>query len=335
MMDLYSKRPRGGKRPQDRLLTLTDAELALVDERYFCALNQLHAHMGPNSDRADPLRPSDVAATVIDGIPLPGLVHWEERLPGFFTTSMDVLHHGELVDRLQLVRVNPERYGIDVHVDLARRTIEQWRYDLDAVAVVNGSYYKADPYGEPMTPTQSQGRRLDRTRGYESNNGALYAEPRDPGRPKAKVVSYPSTVSADDVIEREGYQTVVFSYPLLLDEQGRNRAVDRPLKRATRTFVAEDMDGHILLANTQGGFFSLRRLGRFLKQAHELKLKTALAMDGGPPSCMAVKAGAFEYVRYGQWESLPNRLGQEVFAWHDENSGKWKIPIVISVRPRR
>lgn len=278
-------------------------------------------------------RPDDDGTCFPDEPVTPGLLRWQEPLPGFSTTSLDVIFRGQLVDRIQLVRVDPERYVIEVHNDPNLRTIERWRSSLDALAVVNGSYYKSEPYGEPMTPTQSRGKRLDRAAGYRSTHGALFAEPADASKPHAKVVGFPSAVSADDRIREEKHGTAVFSYPLLLDERGRNHAVDSLQKRATRTFVAEDRRGRILFGNTQGGFFSLRRLGDFLRSVRDLDLRTALNMDGGPPACMAVRAGTFEYVSYGQWESGPSE-GREVFAWTDRNTGKWKIPIVISVRPR-
>lgn len=48
---------------------------------------------------------------------------------------------------------------------------------------------------------------------------------------------------------------------------------------------------------------------------------------------MAVRAGGFEYVNYGQWESVADR-DEEVIVWNDGNTGRWEIPIVISVTAR-
>ena len=90
---------------------------------------------------------------------------------------------------------------------------------------------------------------------------------------------------------------------------------------------------NIILGNTQGGFFSLRRLGMFLKSLEEPDFVYVLNLDGGPPACLAVKAGALEYVQYGIWESNDSS-GQEVLYWNDVNFTKWKIPIVISVKQR-
>lgn len=333
-LDGYSSRAGGGKVPRSVLLeTMTRVDLAKVIARYLSALTELYCYAGDPSGKVPPPRSGDDGALLLEETPVPGLVHWVERLPGLQTTAMDVLFRGKLVDRVHLVRVDPDRYIIGVHNDLALRSIEQWRQDLDALVVVNGSYFRSDPYGEPMTPTQNEGRRLDKTHGYRSTNGALLAEPLDPKKPRAAVMSFPDEVSADDLIAREGYQTVVFSYPLLLDEGGRNNAIDSLRKRATRTFVAQDRDGQILLGNTEGGFFSLKRLGNFLRKAGNLNLAVALNMDGGPPACMAVRAGGFEYVNYGQWESVVDR-DEEVVVWNDGNTGRWEIPIVISVTAR-
>ena len=159
------------------------------------------------------------------------------------------------------------------------------------------------------------------------------ATPRVRGAPGARVESYgPASVDVDSLLEQTNHVTAVFSYPILMDRSHGNRAVNRPRKRATRTFVAEDYWGDILLGNTEGGFFSLRRLGDFLRNADTLDLKTALNLDGGPPACMAIRAGAYEFVSYGAWESAPTAAGVETVIFNDKNRRRWPIPIVISVR---
>jgi hypothetical protein len=322
-----------GSHPKKTLSALSPKDIEQVNRRLEACLHELSVYAKNREGRIKRPTPGDPGSQYLEEMPNHGIINWVECLPGMYTTSMDVVFHNELVDRIELVRIDPENYAFSVHNDLNMRTIEQWREDLDAVAVINGSYYASSPYGLPITPTVNEGERLDRKKGYESNNGAFFAEPTKPKNPKAKIVSFRTSISADDIIENEGYRTVVFSYPILTDTYGRNRSVDDPQKRATRTFIAQDKQGNIILGNTQGGFFSQRRLGNFLREAYDLDMVTALCMDGGPPACMAVKAGNRSYTNYGQWESVPYN-GQEIMAWNDRNSGRWKIPIVIAVKPR-
>lgn len=266
-------------------------------------------------------------------LPTSGLINWVERIHGFQTTTIDIIFHDELVDRILLTKINPELFEFHVHNDLNLKSIKEWRNDLGATVVINGSYYANKPYGLPITPTLNKGKRLDNRKNYHSKHGAFFAEPKDELKAKVKFRDFSTPTLVDSILELEEYNTVIFSYPTLLNEHGDNKAVERPKKRANRTFIAQDNQGHILFGNTQGGFFSLRRLGDFLKES-DLDLIYALNMDGGPPACIDIKAGNFKYINYGQWESVPSN-GKEIFVWNDKNTDEWKIPIVISAKPRK
>ncbi len=69
------------------------------------------------------------------------------------------------------------------------------------------------------------------------------------------------------------------SYPMLIGSDGKGRA-DASKWLANRSFVAQDVDGYIVLGTTVDAFFSLDKLADFLRQS-PLKLKTALNLDGG------------------------------------------------------
>jgi len=279
----------------------------------------------------NPLRTNDIGIQHPDDIPEAGNVDWREPLPGFFYALVDVMFHNQLVDRIMFLRIDPVRYSFDVHCNKDLLFIDEWLDTLKVVAVINGSYYQRDPnYGEPYMPMILNGVRRG-AKPYTSSHGAILFEPVDPDSPRVKVIDYKGGKLAD--IENQGYKGGTTSYPTLVDFEGRVRAKRNPKWRASRSFIGLDETGYLILGNTQSGFFSLRRLGLFLKSLKDPKFSYALNLDGGPPACMAVKAGTTEYWQFGVWESN-NISGEEVLYWNDKNYKEWAIPIVISVNTR-
>ncbi len=57
----------------------------------------------------------------------------------------------------------------------------------------------------------------------------------------------------------------------------------------------------IILGSAPEGFFSLYRLGEFLKQT-PLSLRYVLNLDGGPVACQGVSAGGVSRLVYGRVE---------------------------------
>src|SRR3989338_11218547 len=105
-------------------------------------------------------------------------------------------------------------------------------------------------------------------------------------------------------MQQLGYKEGILNYPCLLhpDKNHVGQYLLRPQRRANRTFICLDREGKVILGTTENGFFDLGRLCRFLDSVTELNLEYALNMDGGPPACMTIKAGDFEYTHYGSWE---------------------------------
>ena len=257
-----------------------------------------------------------------ESIPKASKVVWTERLPGFETGELEATLDELVVDRIQLVRVDPKRFRFAVHNAPAEPlTVDEWQRALGAVAVVNGSYYLMD--NTPETPLRSSGRRLGPL-AYASRHGAFVADSKG-----ARVLD----LAGKRVDEAIGaYPEAMVSYPLLLDEQGVVRAQGNPAWLANRTFVAVDQDGKVLLGTTETGFFALRRLGQFLKQG-PLRLRIALNLDGGPVACQAVNAGGFTRTLYGQWEANDSSGAERVF-WGFGEEQHWALPVVLAVMPR-
>lgn len=257
-----------------------------------------------------------------ESIPQASTVTWTERLPGFETAELEASLDGLVVDRLQLVRVDPKRFRFAVHNEPTQPlTVTEWQRALGAVAVVNGSFYLTD--NTPETPLRTHGQRLG-PHSYASRHGAFVADSRG-----ARVIDLAGK-RVDDVIA--AFPDAMVSYPLLLDERGVVRAQGNPTWLANRTFVAVDLDGKVLLGTTETGFFALRRFGQFLKQA-PLRLRIALNLDGGPVACQAVNAGGFTRTLYGQWEANDSSGAVRVF-WGYGEEQHWALPIVLAVLPR-
>ena len=123
------------------------------------------------------------------------------------------------------------------------------------------------------------------------------------------------------------------SYPLLVDAEGRTRtqAADRRWL-ATRSFVAQDRDGAIVIGTTRDGFFSLDRLAAFLRDS-PLGLRLALNLDGGPLACQAVVAAGFERRFCGDWETQV-RGGELHLLGRLMGDRPWGLPLILAAYPK-
>ena len=303
------------------------------------SMEQLAAHLANQNGIIAPIALGDLGITCPNELPYAGILNWQEVQEGLEVTSMDVIMYGEIVDRFQFARYDPELFKTSMHKDINLKTmrkVEDWRKHLGAVVVINGSYYEAEPYGEPHVPMKFDGKSYNLTKGKSKIQGAFVAGPTKKGLSSVGFVDIKDVEKFD--VDETGYNWVMSSYPTLLDFNGevRRRApeFDKPTWRASRTFVGMDDKGKVLMANTEGGFFSLYRLGRFLQtQQDELHLRYCLNLDGGPPSSMSIKSNKFEYLNQGMWE-VNDMLGVEWWSSHNGTYRRWPIPIVIGVTPK-
>jgi N-acetylmuramoyl-L-alanine amidase len=270
---------------------------------------------------------NDVAIRHPAGIPSMPVLRWQHPIPGLQVALSPVYYKGQYVDHLILVRAEPARFRVGVFFDKQMKTISAWQKNLGASVVINASFFGSDPIA-PVTPILSNGKALG-PRQYRSSHGAMLAEPVRAGLAQFAIEDY----HGEEIhLSESGYREAVVSYPMLIDGTGRVRATDSPRWRADRSFVAIDERGRILLGTTEGGFFTLHRLGLFLKALPDLRLTRALNLDGGPPACMAVQAGNFEYVAAGRYASN-DKTGREII-----RAGAmeilWPLPGVIALFPR-
>lgn len=272
-------------------------------------------------------KPGDVAIRHPGGLPASPVIRWESAQAGLEFALAPVYFHGQYVDRMVLVRADPERFRIGVHFSPEAQSIGDWQKQLGAPVVINSSFYQNDPTA-PTTPILSGGKPLG-PKSYHSRHGAFLAEPNKKGLKRFVMRDF----NREKVnLQDSGYTEAVVSYPTLIDGSGKVRAAPNPRWRADRSFIATDKQGRIILGTTEGGFFSLNRLGRFLKAIEGLGLERALNLDGGPPACLCVKAKNLEYLALGRYESNDS-AGREIFFWGAVEV-VWPLPGVIALFPR-
>jgi hypothetical protein len=268
----------------------------------------------PRSVRLALHRPPPAAA--------PGAIVWRTPAPGFEVAELPVLSNGEEVDRIFLARIDPARYRFEVRNDPSGgRRLEDWMRTLHAVLVINGSYFGRD--GRPATPVVIDGRPAGPS-SYQASQGAFVSSPA-----ASRIVDLSH---ADWRAALGGARAAMVSYPLLLAEDGSNRAPRDTGWLANRSFVGEDVQGRIVLGTTQSAFFSLDRLGDFLKQAR-LDLTLALDLDGGPVACQGISLAGFHRAVCGTWELERDARGHAKMlpAWPGAHAG---MPMVLAVFPR-
>ena len=267
-------------------------------------------------------RPPWLRIAMHDTVPTPTMdvLQWTQRAPGFETAETDLRVGEQVVDHLVLVRMDPARYQLSVNWDPAgSRKAENWQQDMQAAVVVNGSYFGQD--FAPLTPLRMQGKNAGPSP-YDSSHGAL--------------VINGSAVDIIDLRGRDVHKTIaawpdaMVSYPLLIDPQGKNRATENKHWLAARNFVAIDHAGRVVLGTTETGFFTIYRLGEFLRQA-PLDLRVALNLDGGPLVSQVVQVGDFSRRFHGKAE-ISNGYDFLRTYWHLYTGAHWTLPIVLMAK---
>lgn len=269
------------------------------------------------------MRPHWLEVAMRPVVPMPALspLQWQQPAPGLETAETVLSVDGVAVDRMVLVRLDPQQYRLSVHWDPAgSKTAEQWQAALGAAVVVNGSYFAQD--FTPLTPLRHAGEHYGPLQ-YSSDHGALVLNGLQPAIIDLKGRDVDAAIAP--------FADAMVSYPLLIDADGRNRATESRHWLAARNFVALDRAGRVILGSTETGFFTIYRLGEFLRQA-PLDLQLALNLDGGPLVSQVVKAGTFERRFHGTAEISNGHDILRVF-WHPLFKTHWTLPIVLAAVP--
>jgi len=250
----------------------------------------------------------------------PGHVNWRWIDLGFEVGDLPVMVDGAEVDRILLARIDPTRYRFAVYNDsTGSRSLDQWMAALNAVLVINGSYYGRD--GRPVTPVLSAGALLG-PKAYDARAGAFVAAD-----------GFAEIRNLDGGDWRQaflGADNAMVSFPLLFDRSRPVPAIADSRWLANRSFVAKDWRGRIVLGTTADAFFSLARLSAFLQLA-PLGLRVALNLDGGPVACQGIQIDGFDRRVYGKWELQAEGDAARLLAWP---YGTVAMPIVLAVLPK-
>ena len=92
-----------------------------------------------------------------------------------------------------------------------------------------------------------------------------------------------------------------------------------------------DDAGRVILGTTKTGFFTLRRLGDFLRDSR-FGFQTALSFDGGPGVAQIVRAGNFTRNFHGEAEMSDGSDVLRAFL-HAHSAVNWTLPIVLVAKP--
>lgn len=231
-------------------------------------------------------------------------IEWKSASDGLDFSRTEVYRDDKLVDVIATIKINPEKNKIRVfngkdETNLKIDFVEDWQKETGALAMINGSQYLEDysPRALVICDGKQKGPKYNK---YA--RGMLVAEPKNlEGKlKKADLLDFEYD-SFDYKITP--YAQGVQHWPILLDREGKIK-VKSTLWQANRTIVAKTKEDEILFMTTEGGYFTLYNIGKFLKESNQRKdngfnIHTAMNMDGGPSSEMIVKSPDLEYLNYG------------------------------------
>ena len=247
---------------------------------------------------------------------------WQTLGRGLSFARVDVLREDEnteVVSSLAVVKIDPACNAFRVFHQ-APQSITNWQKQLKAPIVFNASYYGANqqPVGLIVADGQAIGPANNR-----QMRGMFVAEPKgiSPDLPRATILDLQATpIDPRKLPWTQGVQ----SFPLLLDYKGNIRVRDSG-KRSSRTVIATDRVGNILVFNTSNRYFTLQELAQFLKSS-KFNLDSALNLDGGNEAQLLIKTKDLEFFSPPSWEnSLGNIFDQKAY---------W-LPMVVAVFPRQ
>ncbi|MCF8032090.1 MAG: phosphodiester glycosidase family protein [Desulfarculaceae bacterium] len=247
----------------------------------------------------------------------PPELRWRSLAPGLeFTLSQDLAPARSGGPGMAILRIDPQRYDFKV---LAApegeegRTAEQWQEESKALAVFNAGLYT--PEGRHLGYLLANGRRLSPM--VPQQDGIFLAGPKSQGQPRARIIDLRYT-SFDPKFSP---YTQAAQSLMLLDRFGQVR-VRRSPKVASRTALASDQQGRILVLVTEGGH-TLWELAQALK-ASGLGLREVMTLDGGAESQLEIRHGDFSYAHYGR----PSTAGD--LPWPRRS-----LPAALAVFPKK
>lgn len=225
---------------------------------------------------------------------------------------------GRQKDTLTLVRIDPKKYPprlLTAEEHGGPRTVAAWAKQFRLAAVVNASMY--DPKGKSVS-LMVDGDRVNNGRDDAKFGGILAFGPVGKGDAAAPVTILGRSCGSVDVASvRRSYRTVIANYRLL-DCDGR--AIGwKDEKIYSAAAIGMDRDGQVVLAHARAPH-RMDELAKILA-APELRLTSALYVEGGPEASLYVASGGVTVNEVGSYETG--------FREDDTNVAFWDIPNVV------
>jgi uncharacterized protein YigE (DUF2233 family) len=244
---------------------------------------------------------------------------WQNIGKGLGFTRLEVLEKKEIVESLEVVRIDPNLNSFKLFHG-APRKISAWQEQINATILFNASYFttQGQPCGLVLMDNKTYGPLKN-----PAMRGMFVAEPRgvSPDIPRATILDLTAApVNPHKLPWTQG----VMSFPMLLDSRGRIRVKSSEL-RAQRTVICTDHKGNILVCHTTGDYFTLYELAKFLKFS-TLDIDMALNLDGGSKAQLIINTADFKF-------TSPSYLEQSARDLFDHEASV--LPTVIGVFPRQ
>lgn len=260
---------------------------------------------------------------------------WKYAAEGLKFSRTEIYRDNKLIDIISSVKINPELNKIRVFSGYnksgtEKHYIESWQEMTGALAMINSNQFMSNPYLCPCALVICDGEQKG-PKYNKYSRGMFLAEPKD----------LTSKLKKADLLDFDydkfDYKTTPYTqgvqhWPILLDRNG-NIKTKPTTWQANRTLVAKTNDDSILFLTTEGGYFTLYNLGRFLKESNQredkgFNVNTAMNMDGGYEAEMIVKTPYISYLNYGEFEKQGEGKDLSVL------DTQIPIPGVIGVFPR-
>jgi uncharacterized protein YigE (DUF2233 family) len=244
---------------------------------------------------------------------------WRAIGKGLSFTNLEVVENKEIVEYLEVVRIDPNLNSFRLFHGSPRK-ISEWQESVQAAILFNAGYFtsRGQPCGLVLIDEKTYGPLKN-----SAMRGMFVAEPRgvSPDLPRATILDL-TTAPID--LKKLPWTQGLMSFPLLLDSKGRIR-VKNSDQQAHRTVICTDRNGNILVCHTAGDYFTLYDLARFLKSS-SLEIDLALNLDGGSSAQLLINTQDFSF-------ASPSGLEQSARDLFDRDGSA--LPTVIGVFPRQ
>ena len=207
---------------------------------------------------------------------------WKIVSPGLEIKEIAVKINEQLDDTVVILRINPQNFSFKILQNVKQpQTISDWLESSKAVVLVNGNYF--------MENFQTAGYLVIDNKEFgelkKIYNGMFLVKN---GVPEIRCLpnqTYQYSSSIEFAINN--FPVMIYNSQNLLS--GNSVEMDR------RTVIAKDKNNNILLIVNRKPNFTLFEMAKFLEKS-DLKIETALNLDGGTSTGLAMRVNDFCYV---------------------------------------